>query len=45
MVDAVKKHVLWQASNEWLAKNMKDAAVVKEGDTAREILGTLSSLV
>ena len=42
MVEAMKKRVLWQASDEWLGKNIKDAAVVNEGDAAREIMGTLS---
>jgi hypothetical protein len=42
MAEAVKKRVLWQASDEWIAKNMKDIAVVKEGEVAREVMGTLS---
>ncbi|KAF8229013.1 hypothetical protein L208DRAFT_1483252 [Tricholoma matsutake] len=42
MVEAVKMRVMWQASDEWIAKNMKDAASMKDGEAAREIMGTLS---
>lgn len=42
MVEAVKMWVMWQASDEWIAKNMKDAASMKDGEAAREIMGTLS---
>jgi hypothetical protein len=42
MVEAVKKRAMWQASDEWIAKNMKDAASMKDGEAAREIMGTLS---